>query len=105
MQMANAFTGADFDLSKFAAPIGISFFTFQTISYSADIYRERIKPVNNILDFGFYVSFFPQLVMGPIVRASEFIPQLHRDYRLRKIRICSSHLLDNKGVNQKNHSW
>ena len=56
-------------------PVGISFFTFQTMSYSIDIYRKQVKPVKSIIDFGFYVSFFPQLVAGPIVRAANFIPQ------------------------------
>lgn len=65
-------------------PVGISFFTFQCISYLMDIYRDRIKPVRNILDYGFYVSFFPQLVAGPIVRANEFINQLHKPYSLSR---------------------
>ncbi|MGB1248434.1 MAG: MBOAT family O-acyltransferase [Chitinophagales bacterium] len=57
-------------------PIGISFYTFQTLSYSIDIYRGKLNPVDNILDFAFFVSFFPQLVAGPIVRAADFIPQI-----------------------------
>jgi D-alanyl-lipoteichoic acid acyltransferase DltB (MBOAT superfamily) len=52
------------------------------ISYSVDVYRKEIEPVNNILDFGFYVSFFPQLVAGPIVKASDFIPQLYKKFHL-----------------------
>ncbi len=79
---SNDWFGTDFVESKILLPVGISFFTFQTISYSVDIYRGLIKPVRNILDFGFYVSFFPQLVAGPIVRASEFIPQLYQEYKL-----------------------
>lgn len=82
--IANIFTGSYFEVNKILLPVGISFFTFQTISYSVDVYKGKIKPVTNILDFGFYVSFFPQLVAGPIVRASEFIPQLYNDYRLSK---------------------
>jgi D-alanyl-lipoteichoic acid acyltransferase DltB (MBOAT superfamily) len=62
--------------------VGISFFTFQTISYTVDIYRERIEPVKNLIDFGFYVSFFPQLVAGPIVRANEFVPQIYKPYAI-----------------------
>lgn len=81
---ANVFTGSHFEVNKILLPVGISFFTFQTISYSVDVYLGKIKPVNNILDFGFYVSFFPQLVAGPIVRASEFIPQLYQKYQLTK---------------------
>ena len=72
------------DPARWLPPIGISFFTFQTISYSVDIYKGLLKPVRNILDFGFYVSFFPQLVMGPIVRASHFVPQLYQDFHLKK---------------------
>src|SRR5210317_1711496 len=76
--------GTNFVFEKILLPVGISFFTFQTISYSVDIYRGHIKPVKSILDFGFYVSFFPQLVAGPIVRASEFIPQLYNKYNVTK---------------------
>jgi len=65
-------------------PVGVSFFTFQTISYAVDIYRGRLAPVKRITDFGFYVSFFPQLVAGPIVRAAEFVPQLHRPYSISR---------------------
>jgi alginate O-acetyltransferase complex protein AlgI len=65
-------------------PVGVSFFTFQTISYAVDIYRGRLTPVQRISDFGFYVSFFPQLVAGPIVRAAEFVPQLYRPYRISR---------------------
>ena len=60
-------------------PVGISFFTFQSISYVIDIYRGRIEPLRRWIDYLFYVSFFPQLVAGPIVRARDFIPQIHRD--------------------------
>ena len=69
---------------KILLPVGISFYTFQVISYIADVYHRRIEPVGNLLDFAFYVSFFPQLVAGPIVRASEFVPQLYRPYRLSR---------------------
>lgn len=59
-------------------PVGVSFFTFQSLSYTIDIYRGTIKPVDKILDYAFFVSFFPQLVAGPIVRAKDFIPQLYK---------------------------
>ncbi|MCQ2236860.1 MAG: MBOAT family protein [Bacteroidales bacterium] len=65
-------------------PVGISFYTFQCISYLMDIYRQKIEPVRSILDFGFYVSFFPQLVAGPIVRASDFVQQLQRPFSLSR---------------------
>ncbi len=79
---ANSLFGSNFDTGTILLPVGISFYTFQTISYTVDVYREKIPPVKNIIDFGFYVSFFPQLVAGPIVRASEFIPQLYRKFHL-----------------------
>lgn len=59
-------------------PVGISFFTFQSMSYVIDIYRGRIQPLHRGIDYLFYVSFFPQLVAGPIVRAADFIPQIHK---------------------------
>ncbi|MDX2430538.1 MAG: MBOAT family protein, partial [Bacteroides sp.] len=69
---SNQLTGTHFDVNMILLPVGISFYTFQTISYTIDIYRGKVDPVKHLLDFGFYVSFFPQLVAGPIVRASEF---------------------------------
>ncbi|WP_163836746.1 MBOAT family O-acyltransferase [Spartinivicinus ruber] len=59
-------------------PIGISFYTFQSISYTLDIYRGNIKPVQSCIDFALFVAFFPQLVAGPIVRANHFLPQLEK---------------------------
>jgi alginate O-acetyltransferase complex protein AlgI len=76
--------GTAFSIENIILPVGISFFTFQSLSYTIDVYRRKIAPVRNILDFGFFVSFFPQLVAGPIVRASEFIPQLYVKYHLEK---------------------
>ena len=56
-------------------PVGISFYTFQTLSYTIDIYRGKSKPWHSFLDYALYVTFFPQLVAGPIVRSSDFLPQ------------------------------
>ena len=66
----------DIPLLDLALPIGISFYTFQTISYTVDIYRGKLKPSESLREFALFVAFFPQLVAGPIVRASEFLPQL-----------------------------
>ena len=60
-------------------PVGISFFVFQSMSYTIDIYRGQLKPLSNWLDYLFYLSFFPQLVAGPIVRARDFIPQIRQN--------------------------
>ncbi|MDR3047045.1 MAG: MBOAT family protein [Bacteroidales bacterium] len=73
-----------FDASKILLPVGISFYTFQNISYLVDVYRKKVEPVKNILDFGFYTTFFPGLVAGPIVRANQFIPQLYKKFSLSK---------------------
>ncbi len=81
---ANNWTGSHFTVDKIILPVGISFYTFQTISYTVDIFRGKVKPVKNILDYGFYVSFFPQLVAGPIVRANEFIPQIYKPFFLTR---------------------
>ena len=67
-----------FSVDEIVLPVGISFYTFQTISYTVDIYRRKLKALDSILDFGLYVTFFPQLVAGPIVRAEEFVPQILR---------------------------
>ncbi|MCQ2218611.1 MAG: MBOAT family protein [Paludibacteraceae bacterium] len=83
--MGNQIAGAPaFNVDAILLPVGISFFTFQSISYLMDIFRKRITPVTNLLDFGFYISFFPQLVAGPIVRAKDFIPQLHKKFFLSR---------------------
>ena len=63
------------DWPTFVLPLGISFYTFQTLSYTIDVYRGRLKPSRSALDYALYVSFFPQLVAGPIVRAADFLPQ------------------------------
>lgn len=57
-------------------PVGISFYTFQSMSYVVDVYRRKVKPVTNIFDYALYVSFFPQLVAGPIERATHLLPQI-----------------------------
>ena len=59
-------------------PVGISFYTFQTMSYTIDICREKLEPTDSILDFALFVSFFPQLVAGPIERAIDLLPQIAR---------------------------
>lgn len=69
-------SGIEVPLTHLVLPVGISFYTFQTLSYTIDIYREKLEPIDNPIKFALFVSFFPQLVAGPIVRATEFLPQL-----------------------------
>ncbi|WP_052705409.1 MBOAT family protein [Flavobacterium sp. 316] len=70
--------------SDIILPVGISFYTFQTLSYTIDVYRKDLEPTKSFMDFLFFVSFFPQLVAGPIVRASDFIPQIYQKLNLTK---------------------
>lgn len=83
-QWGNGFFGEGSFVDKIILPVGVSFFTFQSISYVVDIYRKEIKPLNNFFDYTFFVTFFPQLVAGPIVRARDFIPQIHNPFVLTK---------------------
>ena len=83
----NALSGQDFDLLGVALPIGISFYTFQTLSYTIDVYRREIKAQHNILSFGMYVCMFPQLIAGPIVKYRDIEKQIN-DRTLGADRIC-----------------
>ncbi len=67
-----------FDPFNIFLPVGISFFTFQSLSYTIDVYRRNIEPVKSLSEFAFFVTFFPQMVAGPIVRAVDFIPQIKK---------------------------
>jgi len=73
-----------FDPLNIFLPVGISFFTFQSLSYTIDIYRRNIEPVKDISEFAFFVTFFPQMVAGPIVRASVFLPQVRKTPHVSK---------------------
>ncbi len=84
MSWSNNLFGTSFDVETIVLPVGISFFTFQALSYSIDVYKERLKPERNLIDFSFYLTFFPQLVAGPIVRASEFMPQMRGNYTITR---------------------
>ena len=75
-------SGQGFTPLKIFLPVGVSFFTFQSLSYTIDIYRGTLKPVKSILDYAFFVTFFPQLVAGPIVRAVDFIPQIFKPLKV-----------------------
>lgn len=83
-QFSNTFFATHFSVDKLLLPVGISFFTFQSLSYTIDLYRKKTEPVKNIFDYGFFVCFFPHLVAGPIVKAHDFIHQIYQPYRLSK---------------------
>ena len=80
IDISNQLFGQGFlQFQKIFLPVGISFFVFQSMSYTIDIYRGQLKSLSNWLDYLFYLSFFPQLVAGPIVRARDFIPQIRQN--------------------------
>jgi D-alanyl-lipoteichoic acid acyltransferase DltB (MBOAT superfamily) len=58
-------------------PVGISFYTFASLSYTIDVYRRKLRAVRNLVDYAFFIAFFPHLIAGPIIRASRFLPQIH----------------------------
>jgi len=97
----NAVSGGDISFQNIILPIGISFFLFQTISYAIDIYRKEIEPAKNLLDFCFYLCFFPQLVAGPIVRAKEFLPQIYEKLKLTKEEMGAAFFLIMAGLIKK----
>jgi len=98
---SNRLFGTGFDVSKIILPVGISFFTFQALSYNIDVYRGRMRATRNFVDFSFYLTFFPQLVAGPIVRASEFIPQMYGEYRITRNEFGHSLFLIIQGLIKK----
>ena len=108
----NSIVGTNFSLQSIFLPVGISFFTFQTLSYSIDVYRGKLEPLTagvkdwrtlwrRLLDFSFFVSFFPQLVAGPIVRAADFIPQIRKPLQLTEADLGRALLLICGGLFKK----
>lgn len=75
---------------KVILPVGISFYTFQTMSYSIDIYRKQLKPTKDFIAFAAFVSFFPQLVAGPIERASNLLPQMLKSRKFNKYKTINN---------------
>ncbi len=97
----NSLGAGHFDMMDIFLPVGVSFFTFQSMSYTIDIYFGHIKPEKNFLDFLFFVSFFPQLVAGPIVRAKDFLPQIHQKPVITKADIGKAMFLIIAGLTKK----
>lgn len=82
-------------------PVGISFFTFENISYTLDVYRKKIEPTRSLLDYAIFVSFFPRMVAGPIIRASHFLPQLNATPAYDDKQILGGFFLILKGLTKK----
>jgi alginate O-acetyltransferase complex protein AlgI len=81
---SNTFFSTHFSVDKLILPVGVSFFTFQSLSYVIDMYRGKVTPVASVFDYGFFVCFFPHLVAGPIVKAHDFLYQIYQPYKLTK---------------------
>ncbi len=87
----NRVTGLSLPLLKIALPIGISFYTFQILSYTVDVYRGTVKAQHNFINLAMYIAMFPQLIAGPIVRYADIEPQLaNRPHRVDDIALGSS---------------
>jgi len=97
-EIANIFGISQIPLLEIVLPVGISFYTFQTLSYTIDIYRGNLTPSKSLREFSLFVAFFPQLVAGPILRASHFLPQIREKFvdlkskNLKQILIHNSNL-------------
>lgn len=82
-------------------PVGVSFYTFQELSYTIDVYRKKLNPTNNIIDFALFVAFFPQLVAGPIERAKSLLPQLSVKLKPSKEQVSQGAVLIVMGLFRK----
>lgn len=84
IQMWNDWGNHSVNYLHLILPVGISFYTFENLSYTLDVYRRQFKPVNQFMDYLFFLSYFPKLMMGPIVRAADFIPQIRKKIAVTK---------------------
>lgn len=93
--------GNNFQPLDIFLPVGISFYTFQSVSYVIDVYWKKLKPTKSMLDYAFFLSFFPQLVAGPIVKAHHFLPQLEKTPKVDKKMVYSGMWLVMLGLLKK----
>ena len=101
IEVLNQFGSGNLHPLNLLLPIGISFYTFENLSYSVDVYRGHFKPVTRFLDYLYFLSFFPKLMMGPIVRAADFLPQLDKPYFVSKQDFASGFYLIFSGLFKK----
>lgn len=100
-QWTSGFTGKGSLVDKIIVPAGVSFFTFQSISYVVDVYRKEMKPVKSFFEYSFFITFFPHILMGPIARAKDFIPQINKPHPLDKIHFSWAVIQIVKGLIKK----
>ena len=101
VDITNTISGTKFAFFDVILPVGISFYTFQSISYIIEVYRKEIEPTKGYIDYLFFVSFFPQLVAGPIVRAKDFLPQIYQKLHVSQEDINRAFLLIIGGLIKK----
>jgi len=101
IEFVSGIKDGSFDSLDIILPIGISFYTFKSLSYVIDIYLETMKPTNSFRDFSLFVFFFPNILAGPIDRASKFLPQVQRDYNITRRDIAMGLMLIMMGLVKK----
>ncbi|HSZ24914.1 MAG TPA: MBOAT family O-acyltransferase [Cytophagaceae bacterium] len=101
IEIINDIQGGSIEPFNLILPIGISFYTFENLSYTIDVYQNKFKPVNKFIDYLFFLSFFPKLMMGPIVRASDFIPQIRKEINLSDKDVATGFFLILTGLFKK----
>lgn len=101
IEIVNDFQQSNIKPLQLILPVGISFYTFENISYTIDVYRKEFKPVKNFWDYLFFLSFFPKLMMGPIVRAADFIPQIRKKVELSSDKVSQGLFLILSGCFKK----
>jgi alginate O-acetyltransferase complex protein AlgI len=101
IQVVNDFSSGKIHPLNLILPVGISFYTFENLSYTIDVYRGHFKPVTRFIDYLYFLSFFPKLMMGPIVRAADFLPQLDKPYFISRQDFASGFYLIFSGLFKK----
>jgi len=99
--IANEFLHTHFNTLNILLPIGISFYTFENLSYNIDVYRRDFKPAKRFSEYLLFLSFFPKLMMGPIVRAHDFVPQINKPYFVSESAFASGFYLIISGLIKK----
>lgn len=101
IDLVNRFRTEQFPMVSLILPVGISFYTFENLSYTIDVYQGKVKPVKKWIDYFFFLSFFPKLMMGPIVRAASFIPQIRASAAVSKVMVGEGLYLIASGIFKK----
>lgn len=101
LAFSNQFLDTHINPLNIMLPVGISFYTFENLSYTIDVYRGEFEPEKKFINYLLFLSFFPKLVMGPIVRAKDFIPQLHKPYELTEADFAKGFYLIVSGLFKK----